>query len=1638
MHVLEDRVYFDGAGVVGAPAEGDTQDSGAPAEDDTQDSGGSEEGMNGLTFIDASILNKDAIIASAGADQVIELSLTDEASALQQMTNQINNHNNLSSIKIFSHGDVGYFTLNEDTFTRAAINADAALFNEWADNMTETCDILIYGSRAGSGVVGTEFMQALAEATTADIAAADTSIGGTNWDLTCSVGDIETFMNPVAGYSYYLDNQLVTTNNSSGVGSLRYAVDNTVAGGGVTFDSDYTINAQADGMLYNVDIDMSIIGTGQSNTILSAKPAGGNAIYPVMFVPSNITLQLSNVTIQDGVGLPQEGGYTVGGGLVATTNSVVELTNIKVTNNSATYCGGIYTQGNIAFNNVEISNNTIAGGFASAFYIGGSGIATIEDSHFIDNSAVSESIDGAIFAAEGTTLDFHGTNSIEGNTVEVDGVTYSSTLTAYDVNFNNSTLQLDYTMDTLTSYDIGGSTIIYTGSSDYDITPIDYYNLNIYGSGVKSTDADTECNVDGALIVGDGVNEVSFLIEYAEDLSSKKLYVERSLTINTNSDMNFGDNTELVMTGSRWDGFIKDNNNTEDSSDGATTFKGITFGTTPSDNTYQLNSNLNMTGLMHVTNSNFDANGKTVLMASTEGFSPYCSQFIDATKTIWNTASTLSIYGTSMALLDLPASETYGNLILNTIGAGSAAYNLLQTDSTVTSQLTLEGSTKLYAMSIVSYDSKQYDGTTEASYFESSVQTSPYYSSLAISVDGYGSFADAAVGEDKRITSECSYSGSDVDRYLTETNVYSYANIDPATLTIKASDFNKDYGLQLANNYYSSSSFTVTGLVGGDLISNAFVDFGNGGDSGAEVNMYSVTTSNINGAGVTPGKTFNADNYSIEYLTSDLYVDPADLSIIYPGDAKVYGDVLYNGYKDSVDFSIDGLKNDETIAAIYVDYGDGKETTADIGNYNISLTDADGPGFNDNNYNINYNGGILEITPALLEVSIDNQSKVYGQTLINGLISADALSVTGLVNNEQVSSADINYNNGGVATANVADYNITLSNLQGDESGAFEATNYSIAYDTGILNVLPVNLTIDYDESMTKTYGDIVVSVQILGENLHIEGLQNSDIISSATVYYDEGGLAMTNVGAYSTTMDNVNGPDFNDNNYVIEYNVGDVSVTPRTMYLYPDNQSKTYGQTFVFDTSDCTVGDELRSWDEVTSITLESAGTSGTANVGNYDITAPYYEVVNKNTGISAATNYTTYYNTGTMTVTPAPLEISTDNQSKVYGQTLINGLISADALAVTGLVNNEQVSSADINYNNGGVATANVGDYDITLSNIQGDGSDIFATSNYAIEYIVSDLNVTPANLEISNDVLLSKTYGDTLSSGQLSAEDLTIVGLQNNDNVSSVTIYYGEGGLAVSNVGVYDTTISDANGANFNASNYEIIYGSNPLTIDPRALQLYPKDQEKPYADTFVFETSDCTVGDELRSWDEVTSITLESGGVPANTPAGEYDITILQYVAINSDTGLSANNNYTMNYNPGTLEILYNPPPPPIPINDGTDTNTHTSWKTSIDSASEDNLFGDVIGGEDGMMTTPFRASSSDSMSADSEDINDSKFEIKAVEEMAPANNSMFSMFNFSSFKSILESLRLTDINEVLEKPDMFKSEFDYALESFMAS
>src|SRR5690606_6643770 len=118
-----------------------------------------------------------------------------------------------------------------------------------------------------------------------------------------------------------------------------------------------------------------------------------------------------------------------------------------------------------------------------------------------------------------------------------------------------------------------------------------------------------------------------------------------------------------------------------------------------------------------------------------------------------------------------------------------------------------------------------------------------------------------------------------------------------------------------------------------------------------------------------------------------------------------------------------------------------------------------------------------------------------------------------------------------------------------------------------------------------------------------------------------------------------------------------------------------------------------LVNGDEVTSVTLSSAGAAATAAVTTYDIIA------------SAAhgpklTNYDITYAKGTLTVGKKALTITANNRSKTYGETLVLGTAE---FTPTGLVNGDAVTSVTLS-STGAVATAAVTTYDITASAAQG----------------------------------------------------------------------------------------------------------------------------------------------------------------------------------------------------------------------------------------------------------------------------------------------------------------------------------------------
>ncbi len=128
-----------------------------------------------------------------------------------------------------------------------------------------------------------------------------------------------------------------------------------------------------------------------------------------------------------------------------------------------------------------------------------------------------------------------------------------------------------------------------------------------------------------------------------------------------------------------------------------------------------------------------------------------------------------------------------------------------------------------------------------------------------------------------------------------------------------------------------------------------------------------------------------------------------------------------------------------------------------------------------------------------------------------------------------------------------------------------------------------------------------------------------------------------------------------------------------------------------------------------------EARLTTGTLNVGSYSITATYLGTTNFLANTSPAY---------TLVVTPASVNVTAQNQTKVYG-----GPLPVLTYAVSGLVNGDTVASVFT----GAVATtatsaSSVGTYPVTQGSLT-------TNANYTLTaFTPSNLSVTPASLQVT----------------------------------------------------------------------------------------------------------------------------------------------------------------------------------------------------------------------------------------------------------------------------------------------------------------
>ncbi len=153
-----------------------------------------------IVFVDANVPDAqaliDAVLAARGAQADIEIvNLAGNADGLQQITDVLGQEQDLDAIHIISHGSAGQLQLGSGMVNAQTLSAAADSLGAWRAALSADADILLYGCDVAAGVSGQAFIQQLAQATGADVAASTDATGsaarGGDWVLETETGRIE-------------------------------------------------------------------------------------------------------------------------------------------------------------------------------------------------------------------------------------------------------------------------------------------------------------------------------------------------------------------------------------------------------------------------------------------------------------------------------------------------------------------------------------------------------------------------------------------------------------------------------------------------------------------------------------------------------------------------------------------------------------------------------------------------------------------------------------------------------------------------------------------------------------------------------------------------------------------------------------------------------------------------------------------------------------------------------------------------------------------------------------------------------------------------------------------------------------------------------------------------------------------------------------------------------------------------------------------------------------------------------------------------------------------------------------------------------------------------------------------------------
>jgi len=346
-----------------------------------------------------------------------------------------------------------------------------------------------------------------------------------------------------------------------------------------------------------------------------------------------------------------------------------------------------------------------------------------------------------------------------------------------------------------------------------------------------------------------------------------------------------------------------------------------------------------------------------------------------------------------------------------------------------------------------------------------------------------------------------------------------------------------------------------------------------------------------------------------------LTVNPATLTIKAAPQTKVYGQP-----DPTLTYSADGFQFSDTAASVLTG-----GLARDAGESVIA-----GPGYTINqgtlaansNYTISFTSNYLTITPATLTVSANPQTKVYGQA--DPTLTYSAMGFQFTDSGTTVLSGSL---------GRMAGENVIPAPGYAINQGSLAANgNYTISFTGNYLTITPAPLTVKADWK-TKVYGDPDPTL-----TYQVSGLQFSDSASGVLTGALTRVPGETVAGSpYAISQ----GTLVSNANYTISFTGNSLSITPATLTVTADSQTKVYGQA-----------DPALTYKAVGFKFTDNAASVLTGTLSRAPgetVAASPYAITQGS--LAANSNYNISFTGNSLTITPAPLTITASSGSMTYG---------------------------------------------------------------------------------------------------------------------------------------------------------------------------------------------------------------------------------------------------------------------------------------------------------------------------------------------------------------------------------------------------